>query len=278
MESEYEVRGPWSLATGIAFWKGFAPSALRGSAEPGSLRSVFLCDADWRRVEVVVTQRESIGRIAVTGPGDLEAATAQVLRFLSLDVDARGWPQVGERDPIIAAVQRKLPGFRPCGFHSPYEAAVWAVMSQRLTIRQAASMMSALAAQEGDGGALPTPNVLRDLTLDLPGRKPEYLHAVSEAALDGRLDGAELRDLPAAESLAQVQAITGIGPFSAELSVLRGAGTVDVLPRHEKRLEAELLRLYGAAADLSAVTARWEPFRTWAAVHLRAASGLQMTS
>lgn len=63
-----------------------------------------------------------------------------------------------------------------------------------------------------------------------------------------------------------------------ELIVLRGAGTVDVLPRHDKRLEAELLRLYGAAADLSAVTARWEPFRTWAAVHLRAASGLQMTS
>ena len=31
----------------------------------------------------------------------------------------------------------------------------------------------------------PGPNVLRDLTLDLPGRKPEYLHAVSEAALDG---------------------------------------------------------------------------------------------
>lgn len=277
LESQYEVRGPWSLATGIAFWKGFAPSALRGTADQSSLRSVFLCDKDWSRVEVVVTQRGAVAHIAVSGPGDLEAATSQVLRFLSLDVDASGWPAVGDRDPIIAAVQRQLPGFRPCGFHSPYEAAVWAVMSQRLQIRQAASMLSALTARDGEGGALPSPDVLRNLSLDLPGRKQEYIHAVADAALEGRLDGALLRYLPAAESIAQVQAITGIGPFSAELIVLRGAGAVDVLPRHEKRLEAELLLRYGPAADLAAVTAAWKPFRTWAAVHLRAAVGVQMT-
>ena len=35
--------------------------------------------------------------------GDLEAATAQACRFLALDVDARGWPEVGRR--VVSVIQ-----------------------------------------------------------------------------------------------------------------------------------------------------------------------------
>jgi DNA-3-methyladenine glycosylase II len=34
---------------------------------------------------------------------------------------------------------------------------------------------------------------LRTLDLDLPGRKTEYLRAVADAALEGRLDGGSAR-------------------------------------------------------------------------------------
>ena len=44
------------------------------------------------------------------------------------------------RDPVIAQRQERLPGLRPCGFHSPYEAAAWAVLSQRIQMRQAAAL------------------------------------------------------------------------------------------------------------------------------------------
>jgi hypothetical protein len=44
--------------------------------------------------------------------GDLDAAAGQVCRFLALDVDGRGWPQVGRRDPVIAAAQARCRG---CG-------------------------------------------------------------------------------------------------------------------------------------------------------------------
>jgi hypothetical protein len=39
-----------------------------------------------------------------------------------LGADGRDSPQVGRRDPVIADAQVRLPGLRPCGFHSPYEA------------------------------------------------------------------------------------------------------------------------------------------------------------
>lgn len=165
--------------------------------------------------------------------------------------------------------RRKLPGLRPCGFHSPYEAAVWCVLSQRIRITQAARLRDDLVRRHGDDGALPVPKVLRTLDLDLPARKAEYLRAVADAALEGRLDGTALRSIDPEQAVQQVQEIRGLGPFAAELVVVRGANAPDALPRHEKRLEAEVAERYGSGRTLAEVSEAWRPFRTWAAVHLR---------
>lgn len=267
------VSGPWSLATSKAFWEGFAPTALppsgSGPQEPG-LEAVFLVEADWSRARARVTQDHDLARITVEGDGDLDSAATQVGRFLALDVDARPWPAVADRDPVIADAQARLPGLRPCGFHSPYEAAAWAVLSQRIRIIQAARLCEQLVHRHGDAGAFPAPHVLRTLDLDLPGRKTDYLHAVADAALNDRLDGLRLRRLATAEAIRGLQDIPGIGPFAAELVLLRGANATDALPRHERRLNDEISLRYGPDADPEHVARAWQPFRTWAAVHLRA--------
>lgn len=269
-----EVRGPWSLTTSRTFWEGFTPAALAAhDADDGALNTVFRVEADWSAARTTVTQHGQQAHVEVDGDGDLGAAAAQVARFLCLDVDARAWPQVGERDPVVARAQAALPGLRPCGFHSPYEAAAWAVLSQRVRMSQAAALRDDLVTRHGDHGAFPAPAVLRAEDLDLPGRKTEYLRAVADAALEGRLDGARLRAVEPEEAMAAVQEIKGLGPFAAELVVLRGAGAPDAAPRHERRLEAEVARLYGAERSLAEVSQAWRPFRTWAAFHLRATSG-----
>lgn len=253
-EMSIDLLGPWSLSTSRAFWEDFTPAALAPRDEPEQqLHSVFRVERDWSRAETVVTQHGDETRIRVDGDGDLDAALEQVRRFLSLDVDARAWPTVGDRDPVIADAQQQLPGLRPCGFHSPYEAAVWAVLSQRIPITQAARLRSDLLARHGEGGAMPAPSVLRDLDLDLPGRKSEYLRAVAESALEGRLDGVTLRAAGPDEAITSVQQVKGLGPFASELVVIRGANTPDVLPHHERRLDAEIAELYGPDLSLDDV-------------------------
>jgi len=247
-----EVLGPWSLTTSRAFWEGFSPSALDDQRAGDGIRTVFRVEADWSRAEVQVTQRDHLATFSV-----------------SLDIDGRGWPDVARRDPVIADAQDQLPGLRPCGFHPPYEAAAWSVLSQRIRIVQAARLRGDLVDRHGDDGAFPAPRVLRALNLDLPGRKTEYLHAVADAALDGRLDGTALRAVDPADAVQSVQEINGLGPFAAEL-VLRGANAPDVLPRHERRLDAEIVERYGTNRTLAEVSEAWRPYRTWAAVHLRA--------
>ncbi len=272
-EVELDVRGPWSLATSRRFWEGFAPAALPGQDEAGHLRTVFRVEADWSRAGADVTQDGGTARVVVRGDGDLDAAAAQVGRFLALDVDATTWPDVGRRDPVIATAQELLPGVRPCGFHSPYEAAAWAVLSQRVSMRQAARLRAGLVDRYGDDGAFPAPSRLRGLAaddLDLPGRKAEYLGAVAQAALDGRLDTVALRAVDPDEALRDVAEIHGLGPFSAELVVLRGANAPDAVPHAERRLRAIVAERY-PGRDLDDVAEAWRPWRTWGSFHLRAA-------
>ena len=270
LDTVHAVDGPWSLATSRRFWEGFGPAALAAQNVEGGIRTVFLSDVDWQRVEASITQEGEFARITASSVGDLEAATAQVRRFMSIDIDGRAWPDVATIDPVIAKAQRHLPGFRPCGFFSPYEAAAWAVLSQRVPMRQAAATKQRLTAEHGEAGAFPAPSVLLDLELDLPGRKAEYLRAVAEAALDGVFSGERLRSLNSDEALRQVQQVTGLGPFAAELVVVRGANFPDVLPVSEQRLNAEIVEQYGTEKSVASITEAWRPYRSWASVHLRA--------
>jgi DNA-3-methyladenine glycosylase II len=275
---EVEVVGPWSLETSRVFWEEMAPLAPATVAAPGgALRTVFHADAGWCRVDAEVIQPGGgsgrTARISVGGDGDLDAAVDQVRRLLSLDVDARGWPTVGGRDPVIGAVQKRWPGLRPCGFHSPYEAATWAVLTQRMGHTQAANLRDGLIARYGEDGAFPAPEQLLRLDVELPWRKTEYLRSVAYAALDGHLDGAWLRSLSPDEAVRQVQQVKGLGVFSAELVVLRGANHPDALPTQERRLEAEIAKRYGPASSLAEISEAWRPYRTWAALHLRVLHG-----
>jgi DNA-3-methyladenine glycosylase II len=83
------------------------------------------------------------------------------------------------------------------------------------------------------------------------------------------LDGAALRATDPDTAIAAVQEVKGLGPFAAELVVVRGANAPDALARHEARLQEEIAHRYGPDRPVTEVAEAWRPFRTWASVHLR---------
>jgi DNA-3-methyladenine glycosylase II len=282
------ARGPFSLTASTRFLEGFTPAAYTGAAgQP--LEMAFPVEGTWQTAGVRVHERPGGAACEVVSPAApgrelLAALRAQVARILSLDTDGSGFPAVGERDPVIAGLQRRYPGLRPVGFWSPYEAAAWAVIGQRVRIRQAAAIKAAIARELGEpvafGGhavhAFPAPQRLADSigVSGLPGRKPEWLRSVAIAALEGRLDPSRLRALPPEEALAELRQLPGIGDFSAELILLRGAVAPDELPRHEPRLARAVALAYSlpqppSAQELQRISGNWRPYRTWATVLLR---------
>src|SRR5215210_548207 len=111
-------RGPFSLPEPLqlAFTDdGGEPVAVRAAwaAEAGEVEVDFVSDLSAERVE------------------------RHAARVLSLDVDATGLAGVGARDPVVARLLAEAAGRRPVCFGTPFEAAVWAVLSQRVSMAPA---------------------------------------------------------------------------------------------------------------------------------------------
>ena len=277
-------RGPFSLAEAIGV--GFGQ---RDAARDDVMRLAFCLDGYRHQVGVEVRQDEAGVHGIVHGPGaaGVDGVVQQVARVLSLDYDAAGFLKAGERDPVLRSVQEAAPGLRPPLFYSPYEAAAWAVLSVRRPPKQMMAVRERLSHAHGavfdlagqQLAALPTPEQMLRVA-SFPGIAPdrmERLHGVARAAQEGRLDAGHLLALSPEEAMARVREIPGIGPFYSALIVIRGTGFADVLPVGEPRLLTLVERLYnlrGPVSDdeLRSLAEAWKPFRTWAAVLIRAAA------
>lgn len=284
--------GAFSLVEAGAFGHGAEPAGDwpgGGTFADGVLR-LALCRDDLRG-QVGVALRQDVsgvhGTVSGLDPGEpVDPVRDQVARMLSLDGDGAAFAEVGERDPLIGRIRAAAPGLRPVLFASPYEAALWCVITQRWGRRQALAARERLSREFGRVvevagvalAAVPTPEQLlaADRLPGLPELKQERLRAVARAAVEGLLDPVAIREGGPAEVRARLRTISGIGEFAAGLIHLRASGVQDALVDAEPRLAALVGAGYGlggpaTAADLARIAEPWRPFRTWTAVLIRAA-------
>ena len=221
---------------------------------------------------------------------------AQVARVLSLDKDARGFVALGQRDPVLAQLLAAAPGLRPPLFYSPYEAAMWAVLSARrprgasppagdASSRSRWGQASTSLGERGgvcrccsgcwrSARAAFTPTSVVSSCYARSAywpwrRRPRRAnsHATTLAGMDTESPrGPRCCTLP------------GIGPFYArsDLDPRDGHHCDRLLSVNEPRLLALLGELYGSGepatpARAAQLAAKWTPWRTWAAVLVRAA-------
>jgi DNA-3-methyladenine glycosylase II len=283
---EIVPRGDYSLEQGANFIGAWhrAPSDTGGPE--GHLHLAFLTDGELAPVGVCIKQ-DTRGLVLGTVYGEA-AETAdvvrQVERILSLDVDGREWPEVAKRDPVVARLQKRFPGFRPVNWSNAYDAAAWCVISSRISMRQGQGVKDRMSRELGHaidihGHVLWTfvaPDRLAHLEKfpGLFGRKVEYLNALGRAALAGKVDTETLRAMPREESLNRLQRLPGIGPFGSQLVRLRALSAVDELPSQEPRLLGAIRTEYGLASDpdqatLERLAEKWSPYRMWVCVCLR---------
>lgn len=255
------------------------------SSYDGVMRLAFCTDALDSQVGVEVRQDGGSLHLTVHGPGDLDAIAVQVARVVSADHDGDAWSAVCAADPVLARVHALSPGFRPSNFYSPYEAAVWATLSARRSRQQGIRLRERLSRAHGavfelsgrSEPALPLPEQLLglDSVPGLPVDRIPRLHAIARAALDGLLDVKRLAEMDPAEAMLGLQRLPGIGPFYSALIIIRACGLADALPVQEQHTRAAVRALYSLDhdpddAELVTIAEAWRPFRTWAAVSLRA--------
>ena len=148
-QTEIEPRGPFSWSAALDVLGNFAPTSHHPQGSPSTVSLAFPLDGRFAPIAVDLRFEEGALRGEVAGTTDSEAAARQVARIFSLDHDGSVYPAVGERDPAVGRLMEALPGLRPVCFTSPYEAAAWGVISQRISMRQAAVIKDRLIAEHG---------------------------------------------------------------------------------------------------------------------------------
>ncbi len=281
---------PFSLAAAAAF--SFGPRTGRPAPAASTMRLAFVTDDMAHHAGVCLSQGpDGTVSAGVTTDGDPEAAWRQVLRVLSLDHSGAAWAEAGGRDPVIGRLQDEHEGLRPVLFHSPYEAAAWAIISARRYRSTAALIRERICDDLGQAftlagervSAFPQPaRLLAAQSLpNISPRRMAWLHAVARAALDGALDPARLAAMGPAAAIARLRELPGIGPAYATLIMARATGVTDVLTFSEPRLPEYVAHFYGLGPapatleQLAELSLEWRPFRTWAAVLLRVAGDRQ---
>ncbi len=211
---------------------------------------------------------------------DLTTAIARCRRLLDLDADPEAVVDALSADPKLGPVVKRAPGQRIPRTVDEAELAVRAVLGQQVSTKAARTHAGRLVAAYGrrihdPGGELthtfPAVDQLAEIDpahLAVPKARQRTLSALiagladRSIALDAGSDWERAR--------AQLLALPGIGPWTAEVIAMRGLGDPDAFPASDLglRLAAEHLGLPAEHHRLSEHSARWRPWRSYAAQHL----------
>jgi AraC family transcriptional regulator of adaptative response / DNA-3-methyladenine glycosylase II len=281
LEVELPTAEPFDPAWLLEF---FARRAVSGVEE-------LLPDGGYRRsvrlghgAGVVELHAGSAGRITARLLLDDErdrAAAEQLCRDLfDLDCDPQAVLAALGGDPVIGRLVRASPGRRVPGTSDAHELAVRAVLGQQISLAAAATLAARLVAAYGrplrrplgtvthlfpaaeelaaaDPGTLPMPASRRRALLGLTGAL-----ARGELTLDRRADPGRAR--------ADLMALTGIGPWTAEYIAMRALRDPDAFMPTDLGVKhaLERLGLDSAPREATRVAERWRPYRAYALQHL----------
>ena len=253
---------PFDFTKSLAFLEMFGPS--KGDFTQDATTHTRALMIDGQTLVFRLRAREDAPGIAYTlySASPVTDAVCAVVEdrirfFLSLDVDLTPFYALADDDPAFAPIVQRLYGYHQVLFLTPFENAVWAILSQRNLMAISSKMKAALIERYGgehvvDGQtyrAFPEPAQIMDADHD------EIRAVIGHAEKGGRLPGLArafdsmdelwLRDAPYDQVEAWLKSIRGIGDWSARFVLLRGLGRVERIPRDEKRLQGAVAKGYG---------------------------------
>jgi len=192
-----------------------------------------------------------------------------------------------QADPVLARLIDNRPDFDPRAWITQlppmdlYGALLFQVTGQQLSV--AATRRTLARIQALFGGRLPAPAEL--LALDpgqlrqagLSWRKISTLRDLAERMTDGRLNQEELSTRPDDEVMAELTAISGIGPWTVQGALLIALQREDVVLPGDLALRKAVQAAYELGhlptqPEVLAIAEKWRPYRSLATSYLFSAA------
>jgi DNA-3-methyladenine glycosylase II len=230
-------------------------------------------------VELPLLQAELTANKEITHEEEQEAVKV-ITRLLNLDLDLAVFCALVKRDKTLDGIARQLRGLRSPTTQTVYEALIDSVVEQQISLRVAnvierriiKKFGEALMVGEGVYYAYPTPEALADAAVDdlrrcgLSQRKAEYIRQISALVAERKLNLEEFRSYESTERIVgELDAVRGIGRWTAELTVIRALQRWDAMPADDVGLRRIISQFYCGGKRITSDEAKKiaEPWGKW---------------
>ena len=245
-------------------------------------------------LQLQIAPTEAVAQVQVDG-GDVSgeahshALRAMLERMLGLSASVPQFEQQFADHPVLGKLLRAQTGLRVPASSTPFEALVWAITGQQISVAAAIALRRRLIEAAGvrhssgmlchpDAQALAalTPEQLRAAGFSIS--KIATLERVCAAVLDSSLPldawaaQAAQGQAPVAQIEASLLAVKGIGPWTVHYALLRGFGWLDGSLHGDVAVRNALAKLLDFPSVSQSEAEQWlasfKPWRALVAAHL----------
>ena len=202
----------------------------------------------------------------------------KIVKFIfNLDFDLCSFYEEIKHDSTMSLIATQLYGLKNPTTPTVFESLVDSIIEQQISIKVAIALEEKLTKKLGDHldidsetyFAFPTPQTLAAASVEeiqqvgLSRRKAEYIHGAAELIVAGKLDLEGLKSEENAEEIVrELDAVRGIGVWTAELTMLRGMQRLDMLPADDLGIRRVISTYYCDGRPIKAAEAR-EIAKAW---------------
>jgi len=178
---------------------------------------------------------------------------------------------------VLAKVMNKARTYKFQLENGYYESLVGAIIFQQLAGSAARAILNRF--KQLYSGRIPEPQQYlgtRESKLRSVGLSPQkisYIHDLCERIVNGRLELKALKGLPDEEVVRQLDAVRGIGRWTAEMFLIFVLGRTDVLPVDDLGLRKAAKRIYHlrklpSPEKFETLAKKWHPYCSIATLYL----------
>ena len=219
---------------------------------------------------------------------DKQKAEEAVKFIFNLNFDLGSFYSEVKNDCTMTQIVQHLYGLKNPTTPTVFEALVDSIVEQQISIKVAHALEERLVKKFGENFTLndetyyayPTPQNIASVSVEeiqdcgLSQRKAQYIQQTAELIVHGKLDLEHLKTLQNPEEIIyELDAIRGIGVWTAELTMLRGMQKLDALPADDLGVRRVISRYYCGGKPIKTAEARqiaksWGRWKGLAAFYL----------
>ncbi|MBT5153044.1 MAG: DNA-3-methyladenine glycosylase 2, partial [Gammaproteobacteria bacterium] len=237
----------------------------------------FVLDGKSGRLSVSQSGNQLVCTVQGGSSGSLMRIMGKVRLMFDVDAVPEEINSVLCEDRIMRRLVKRRPGLRLPGAFDEFEIAVRAIVGQQVSVKGATTVMGRIAMQYGIetefGRVFPTPEMLAELdpaSLPMPSKRARAIKLLAVAVANGELGF----NMDEQAFYAQLIAIPGIGPWTAQYICLRALSNPDSFLHGDLVIRKVAEKILGVSSEKKLINRAeaWRPWRGYAGMHLWRAS------